>query len=79
MDKNKIAAIVAFIFILPVFCLAGLFLLTGSVIKAFEKKPVIEATYRNKKKDGTFNKKESTISIAYPFCPFCGKKFSECK
>lgn len=34
MDKNKIAAIVAFIFILPVFCLAGLFLLTGSVIKA---------------------------------------------
>lgn len=34
MDRNKIAAIVAFIFILPVFCLAGLFLLTGSVIKA---------------------------------------------
>lgn len=31
---------------------------------SFEKKPVIEATYRNKKKDGTFNKKESTISIA---------------
>ena len=26
---------------------------------SFEKKPVIEATYRNKKKDGTFNKKES--------------------
>ncbi len=46
---------------------------------SFEKKPVIEATYRNKKKDGTFNKKESTISIAYPFCPFCGKKFSEGK
>lgn len=37
---------------------------------SFEKKPVIEATYWNKKKDGTFNKKESTISIAYPFCPF---------
>ena len=30
-----------------------------------------------KKKDGTFNKMESTISIAYPFCPFCGKKLSE--
>ena len=44
---------------------------------SFEKKPVIEATYRKKKKDGTLNKTESTISIAYPFCPFCGKKLSE--
>ena len=43
---------------------------------SFEKKPVIEATYRKKKKDGTFNK-TGTISIAYPFCPFCGKKLSE--
>ncbi len=47
------------------------------VMPSFEKKPVIEATYRKKKKDGTFNKTESTISIAYPFCPFCGKKLSE--
>ena len=25
----------------------------------------------------SFEKTESTISIAYPFCPFCGKKLSE--
>lgn len=29
---------------------------------SFEKKPVIEATYRNKKKDGTFNKQK----VLYP-------------
>ena len=46
---------------------------------SFEKKPVVEASYREKKKDGTFNKKAKTISIAYPFCPFCGKAFQEKK
>ena len=46
---------------------------------SFEKKPIVEASYREKKKDGTFNKKAKTISIAYPFCPFCGKAFQEKK
>lgn len=40
----------------------------------FEKKPVIEGTYRKKKEDGTFQKKLELISLAYPFCPFCGQK-----
>ena len=30
-------------------------------------------------KDGTLCKGESTISLSYPFCPFCGKKFEEDK
>lgn len=44
---------------------------------SFEKKPVIEATYRNKKKDGTFNKTESTISIAYPFAHFAERNYQK--
>ena len=47
------------------------------VMPSFEKKPVIEGTYRKKKKDGTFLLKTESISLAYPFCPFCGKKLSE--
>ena len=49
------------------------------VMPSFEKKPVIEGTYRKKKKDGTFQQKMESISLAYPFCPFCGKKLSEGK
>lgn len=49
------------------------------VMPSFEKRPVIEAIYRKKKKDGTFNKTKSIISLAYSFCPFCGKKLSEDK
>lgn len=45
----------------------------------FGNKPIIEAIYRKKKKDGTFNKTQSTISIDYAFCPFCGKQLSEDK
>ena len=44
---------------------------------SFEKKPVIEATYRKKKKDGTFNKTESTISIAYPFARFAERNYQK--
>lgn len=49
------------------------------VMPSFEKKPVIEGTYRKKKKGGTFQQKTESISLAYPFCPFCGKKLSEGK
>lgn len=36
---------------------------------SFEKKPVIEATYRNKKKDGTFNKKRKYYIYRLSFLP----------
>lgn len=41
--------------------------------------PMIEVVYYKNKKDGTLCKRESTISLSYPFCPFCGKKFEEDK
>lgn len=34
MDKDKLDAVIAFVFILPIFCVAGILLLAGSVIKA---------------------------------------------
>ena len=44
---------------------------------SFVKKPVIECSYRKKRKDGSFQTKQASISLAYPFCPFCGKKIDD--
>lgn len=42
--------------------------------KGIEMRPVIPFTFRNKKRDGSFNKKIEESSITYSFCPWCGKK-----
>lgn len=56
--------------------LSGLFAFVGNQMQF---KPAIEVVYYKKKKDGSLCKGESTISLSYPFCPFCGKKFEEDK
>lgn len=40
-------------------------------------KPTIAIYYRKKKKDGSFNKTETEIELAYEYCPFCGQKYNE--
>lgn len=37
-------------------------------------RPTVEILYRKKKKDGTFSAKQSSMELAYSYCPFCGKK-----
>lgn len=39
--------------------------------------PSIEVIYHKKKRDGTREKKESSIDLTYGYCPFCGKKIIE--
>jgi hypothetical protein len=36
--------------------------------------PAIEAIYREKKKDGSFCRKKTSMNIIYSYCPFCGEK-----
>lgn len=33
------------------------------------------AHYRKKKKDGTFQERQSAVGITPTFCPFCGKNY----
>lgn len=45
------------------------------VMPSFEKKPVIEGTYRKKRKTGTFQQKMESISLAYPFALFAERNY----
>ena len=56
--------------------LNGVFAFIGNQIQFM---PGIEVVYYKKEKDGSLCKDVSTISLFYPFCPFCGKKFEEDK
>ena len=42
-----------------------------------EFRPSISVVYRKRKNDGTFNKKEDEMQLAYDFCPFCGTRIIE--
>jgi hypothetical protein len=42
-----------------------------------ELAPIITASYRDKKKDGTFKKKMTNLNIIASFCPFCGTKIND--
>ena len=58
----------------PLAKLNGVFHFVGSQLQFA---PTVEVIYRKKKKDGSFCKKESTMQLSYPFCPFCGKPFDD--
>lgn len=52
----------------------GVFRLIGSSL-IFT--PSVEIIYRNKKKDGTFNVRPTSMELTYTYCPFCGKKLED--
>lgn len=41
------------------------------------EKPAVTFVYNKENKDGSIQKKKTEIEVAYPFCPFCGKKYDE--
>jgi len=47
--------------------------------KANLSKPRIAASYRQKKKDGSYQLKNTIISVIPTFCPFCGVAYEESK
>lgn len=46
----------------------------GNQLEAF---PSINASYRKKKKDGSFDKKETSMNFVANYCPFCGKEIKK--
>lgn len=49
------------------------------VDKKIMRLPSIEVLYHKKRKDGTREKKQSSIELTYGFCPFCGRKIVDDK
>lgn len=42
-------------------------------------RPCVTFLYHKKNQDGTRQKKQSSMSVAYGFCPFCGKAYEHDK
>ena len=52
----------------------GINFTTGKYFKAF---PPLPASYRIKKKDGTYSQKWQSTYIAFTHCPYCGIKLKD--